>query len=197
MNASSIFAPFFAPSSVASHGRSASGSWSARTSDEPEARAIERAVVLLRELLLAGDRARHVAILVAGLAIGVLLGALLGPAGERQRGAEQARAAERDAAVEVDARGAAAPRRGSASSLSIAALYASWPGCAAQSLTFLSSASFCAIRSPFFCQPCEDALVLLEAVLDALLRRRRLDRGLAAVLEVRLGDRVALLRGTR
>src|SRR5205823_3474990 len=73
---------------------------------EPERGAIERAIVLLRERLLAALGALEVALLEAGLAVLVLLRALVGPARERERRRQQARPAERRAAIEVDARGA-------------------------------------------------------------------------------------------
>ncbi len=67
--------------------------------------AVDDRVELARELLLAGDPARHVALLVARLAGGVGLGPLLGHPHERDRGAEQRRAAHGLAEVEVGARG--------------------------------------------------------------------------------------------
>src|SRR5690606_5447405 len=60
-------------------------------------------VVLPGQLLLRRDRRLEVALLVPGLAVGIRLGALVGPPRERQRRAEKRRVAERDGPIVIGA----------------------------------------------------------------------------------------------
>ena len=184
INASSIFAPFLASSSVASHGRSASGSCERAHEREPEARAIERAVVALRELP-SGRRARALrsrswkpglrsaSFLARSSAQRVSDIAVASSASRRTRRprSKSTRAVRRTAS------------RASASSLSIAVLYCSCRAARPTPSPCLSSASFCCTRSGFFCEALRGCPAYFSsAFCDALLRDAGLDRGLAAVL---------------
>src|SRR3569623_1804067 len=161
---------------------------------QAELAAIERRVELAGKLLLAGERARHVASLIAGLASGILLRARGGPARERQRGRQQrAAAVQRDRAVEVDARGAVllCLDRFHLLDRGLVLLVTGLRDPVHQLLVLGILAGH---QVGVLLEALHDALVLLEAVLRELLERRRLDRGLALVRRVRLREVVQLLQ---
>jgi hypothetical protein len=174
---------------VASHGRSASGSLSARRSDRTAARDRSRDRTA-RHLLLLGDQIGQVAILEAGLAIGVLLGPLLGHAHQQVGDRQQRRAAGGAREGAVDLRGLAGLGEGLLE-LRDRLAYASLPGFAAHARTFSSSCAL-GLERVAAGEAGQRALLVLERVLDELLEHVGLDRGHAA-LGRQLGQHVVEL----